>query len=749
MPEVVEQTAHQLELWGGIECTVNRVGEQYFDQLEQSGHAARASDLDLFAGLGVCAMRYPVLWERTAPDGLESADWTWADTRLARLRELGVRPIVGLVHHGSGPRETSLVSPSFAGKLAAYARAVAERYPWVEDYTPVNEPLTTARFSGLYGHWYPHGRDDRTFARAFINQCCAVTLSMRAIRSINPRARLIQTEDLGKTFSTPLLTYQAEFENERRWLTYDLLAGRVRPGHAMWDYLRWTGIAEQELHWFVENTCTPDIIGVNHYLTSERFLDERTARYPSETHGGNNRHAYADVEAVRVCAEGTAGPRALLREAWERYGLSLAVTEAHLGCTREEQLRWLKEVWDGALSLRREGGDVRAVTAWSLIGAFNWHNLLTRDEGYYEPGVFDLRAPQPRPTALARMLKDLSHGYEHDHAALDTPGWWRRLDRLCYPPVTRRAHGHPASSAQQMNMTNGAARTLLITGATGTLGRAFARLCEARGLSYRLLTRREMDIADAASVETVFAENEPWALINAAGYVRVDDAERDAHRCQRENTEGAQVLADACARHGAALLTFSSDLVFDGAKQAPYVESDATSPLNVYGVSKAEAERCVLEALSSALVVRTSAFFGPWDEHNFLYAALRALSCGEQFIAADDSFISPTYVPDLVNASLDLLQDGERGILHLANAAVITWVEFARLAARRAGLDESLVVGRPTESLHLAARRPTYSALASERGTILPPLEHAIARYLKECETIFGEINQPWRRRRG
>jgi dTDP-4-dehydrorhamnose reductase len=411
MPDVEDETASGVELRGGVECTVNRVGEEYFDQLERSGHSARASDLGLFAGLGVRAMRYPVLWERTAPDGLERADWTWANERFELPRDLNVRPIVGLVHHGSGPRGTSLVDPSFAGKLAAYARAVAERYPWVEDYTPVNEPLTTARLSGLYGHWYPHGRDDRTFARAFINQCRAVVLSMRAIRSVSTRARLVQTEDLGKTFSTPLLAYQAEFENERRWLTYVLLAGRVRPCHAMWDYLRWTGIAEQELYWVVENASAPDVIGVNHYLTSERFLDERMGRYPSETHGGNNRHSYADVEAVRVCAEGTAGPRALLREAWERYGLPLAVTEAHLGCAREEQLRWLKEVWGGALSLRREGGDVRAVTAWSLLGAFDWHNLLTRDEGRYEPGVFDLRAPRPRPTALARMLKDLSHGY--------------------------------------------------------------------------------------------------------------------------------------------------------------------------------------------------------------------------------------------------------------------------------------------------------------------------------------------------
>ncbi|HWT02238.1 MAG TPA: family 1 glycosylhydrolase [Pyrinomonadaceae bacterium] len=741
MAAVVEtpQPRGPLELWAGVECSVNRVGDEFFDQSERSGHARRPGDLDLIAGLGVRALRYPVLWERTAPDGLESADWTWPTERLARLRALGIRPIVGLVHHGSGPRSTSLVDPAFPQKLAAYAAAVARRFPWVEDYTPVNEPLTTARFSGLYGHWYPHGRDARTFSRAFLNQCRGVVLAMCAVRRVNPAARLVQTEDLGKTFSTRALGYQAEFENERRWLTWDLLAGRVTRGHAMWDYLRWVGTAEAELEWFAENPCPPDIVGVNHYLTSERFLDERLKRYPAHTHGGNGRVAYADVEAVRVCAEGPAGPRALLKETWERYHLPLAVTEAHLGCTREEQLRWLKEVWDAARGLRAEGADVRAVTAWSLLGAYDWHNLLTRDEGHYEPGVFDLRgSPRaPRPTALARMLRDLGAGREHEHPALDSPGWWRRLGRLCYPPVTRRAHG-VSTAVQGVSMKGVAAKPILITGATGTLGRAFARVCEVRGLAYRLLSRREMDIADAASVGRALAEYEPWAVVNTAGFVRVDDAEREGEKCLRENTTGPKTLAEACASLGVKLVTFSSDLVFDGRGETPYVESDPASPLNVYGRSKALAEAAVLRALPSALVVRTSAFFGPWDEHNFVTHALRALAAGRTFRAADDAVVSPTYVPDLVNAALDLLIDDEGGVWHLASVGSVTWADFARRAAALAGLDAGLVEGCTTESLKLAAARPLYSVLGSERGALLPALDHALSRYVGECEVGRG-----------
>ena len=115
-------------------------------------------------------MRYPVLWERVAPDGLSTADWAWTDERLGLLRESGIRPIATLLHHGSGPRATHLLDPRFPEKFAAYAAAVAARYPWIDDYTLVNEPLTTARFSALYGHWYPIiAMTARSSGRCFTN----------------------------------------------------------------------------------------------------------------------------------------------------------------------------------------------------------------------------------------------------------------------------------------------------------------------------------------------------------------------------------------------------------------------------------------------------------------------------------------------------------------------------------------------------------------------------------------------------
>jgi dTDP-4-dehydrorhamnose reductase len=266
-------------------------------------------------------------------------------------------------------------------------------------------------------------------------------------------------------------------------------------------------------------------------------------------------------------------------------------------------------------------------------------------------------------------------------------------------------------------------------------------VCDERGLAYQLLSRQDMDIAEPASVAAALDRWQPWALVNTAGYVRVDDAETDVERCFRENAHGPVTLAQASAARGVRVVTFSSDLVFDGAATVPYVESDAVAPPNVYGASKAEAERRVLEVDPAALVVRTSAFFGPWDVHNFVYLVLRGLAAGEEVVAADDALVSPTYVPDLVHATLDLLIDHEVGVWHLANVGCLTWADLARTAARRAGLSTRRLRPRHTADLHLAAPRPAMSVLSSERGRLLPNLDDALERFFVDSGRVWREAS--------
>jgi dTDP-4-dehydrorhamnose reductase len=149
------------------------------------------------------------------------------------------------------------------------------------------------------------------------------------------------------------------------------------------------------------------------------------------------------------------------------------------------------------------------------------------------------------------------------------------------------------------------------------------------------------------------------------------------------------------------------------------------------------------------MVIRTSAFFGPWDSHNFVTLALKTLRSGTSFAAANDLVVSPTYVPDLVNTSLDLLIDKEKGIWHLSNAQAISWADLAYKVCEMTGFDSSMLESLPHSALNFSAPRPLYCALGSERGVFMPALDDALQRYLwllektVGVEDYFGKANIP------
>ncbi|MCW3115015.1 MAG: dTDP-4-dehydrorhamnose reductase [Segetibacter sp.] len=724
----IECTKSKIEIWGGLECSLNRVEDKYMDQLVLSGHYTRGDDdIKRFAQLGIKALRYPVLWEKHAPQKETTIDWSYSTARLNELRQAGIEPIVGLVHHGSGPVYADFFDGSFAEGLGEYAGKVAAQFPWVENYTPVNEPLTTARFCGLYGHWYPHKATTLDFLRILLAECKGTILAMQAIRKVNPKAKLVQTEDIGKTQSTHKLRPQADFENKRRWLSFDILSGRVNEKHSLWNYLLEVGLTKEDFEFFAANPCPPDIMGVNYYITSERYIDERIERFPQHTVGGNGKEVYADVEAVRVGRN--QGPEVLFKEVWERFQLPIAVTEVHLHCTREEQLRWFHYIWKAVNKLKDQGADIRAITAWALLGSFDWCSLLTKPAGIYEPGLFDVRAvAEPRPTALTKMVKSLSLGEDFVHPVMREEGWWKRpcaiqyqLEELCeHVPSTRKLQGNP----------------LIIIGKTGALGTAFSRICQLRGIHYILLGRQEVDISDVADIERMVKHYNPWAIINTAGYSKIDEAEREPEDCFMVNSVAPKFLSTVCRKFGIQFVTYSSDLVFDGKKNNPYLESDFVAPLNIYGQSKALAEENVLKNDPDALIIRTGAFFGPWDRTNFVHDALKSFSIEQDFLAPKDVIVSPTYVPDLVNTTLDLLLDEANGIWNISNKGSISWAMLAYEVAKRSRYNTHHFKAVTLNEMNFLASRPAYSALTTEKGFELPGLDNALDRFFKEQELI-------------
>jgi len=480
------------------------------------------------------------------------------------------------------------------------------------------------------------------------------------------------------------------------------------------------GIQAEELDYFLENNCPPDICGFNYYLTSERYLDEDLSKYPECYHGGNGRHRYADVHTAMVKLEQETGGYNLLKEAWERLKLPLAITECHLYSPREEQMRWFNDMWNAANQLKREGVDIRAITAWALFGLHGWNKLCTQPYGEYEPGVFNLNSGEPRPTAMAAYLQALIRDRNYEHPVLENEGWWKldvhKIGASKERPTTRM-------------LKTPTTQPLLIIGRNGSLGTALSRSASERNIHHLLLSRRELDITRLESLEQIVDSLNPWAIINAAGYVKVPEAENDYMDCLKLNTEGPVNLAQVCEQKGIKLLTFSSDLVFDGKKSTPYTESDRVSPLNNYGKSKVQAEKRISEINNNALIVRTSSFFGPWDDFNFATRTLMSLLEGKGVKAAHDIFVTPTYLPDLAHESLNILLDNECGLFHLTNTGTVSWAEFAQKVAQKAGFDIKLIDAVPFAELGLDVRIPRYSALTTEKGIILPSFEDALQRY--------------------
>lgn len=706
------------EIWGGIECTINRVMDEYRDQLNLSGHYTREGDIERFAALGIRKLRYPILWERHQPHLNQKIDWRWTKKQLDLIRNNKMVPVAGLLHHGSGPRFTDLTDDDFPIKFASYAGQVAQRFPWLVYYTPINEPLTTARFSGLYGLWFPHQKNELSFFKMLLNQLRGTVLAMQAIRAINPVAQLIQTEDLAKIHSTPLMAYQSVFENERRWLTNDFLCGKVNQQHFFWNYLIELGVPVSTLEFFLQNACSPSIIGYNYYVTSERYLDEQVDIYAPSTYGSNGRHMYADTEAVRTGSQD--GLARLLEEAWERYNIPLAITECHLSCTREEQMRWFKETWDTCCHLVNKSIPIKSVTSWSLLGAYDWNSLLTVNNQYYESGVFDISNKKVRATSLKKMIRSLSLTGNFNHPLVEAKGWWHKNEK-------GKSDDEFFSAEPSKKIS-----PLLIIGKTGTLGHAFQKICERRSISFIAIGREEVNILDQHSIMSVIEHYMPWAIINATGYVRVDEAELEPLSCYAINATAPAVMARLCKKYGIQFMSFSSDLVFDGSKKSPYHETDKVLPLNVYGYSKAEAERRILTECPTSLIIRTSAFFGPWDKYNFVYNVLEALQNNQNFSLANDVVVSPTYLPDLCHKALDLFIDEEEGIWHLSNDGLITWADFGGIIAERTGCKNHKLVSKSGSDMGWKAQRPLYSVLESDKGIKLPPLDNALTRFFKQ-----------------
>jgi dTDP-4-dehydrorhamnose reductase len=285
-------------------------------------------------------------------------------------------------------------------------------------------------------------------------------------------------------------------------------------------------------------------------------------------------------------------------------------------------------------------------------------------------------------------------------------------------------------------------RKVLVTGALGQLGSEIRRLTAGNDdfvftdylASDGILP---LDICDAEAVAACVAENSVGSIINCAAYTNVERAEDEPEICRRINCEGVAVLAGAALRAGASLIQVSTDFVFDGAKDTPYIEADTPSPLSVYGRTKAEAEDIMIASGVAGVIIRTAWLYSPYGR-NFVKTMLHLGSTRERITVVNDQAGSPTYAADLADAILRILPlaaDKKGEIYHYSNEGVCSWFDFAAEIMRQAGLSCEVLPVSSSEYPQKAVR-PAYSYLdkgkiAAELGLDVPQWQDSLRKCLE------------------
>ena len=284
--------------------------------------------------------------------------------------------------------------------------------------------------------------------------------------------------------------------------------------------------------------------------------------------------------------------------------------------------------------------------------------------------------------------------------------------------------------------------TILVTGGSGQLALALDAAAVSSGLSVARVGRPGFDFDRPASIDDAFAAAAPSLVVNAAAYTAVDAAEDDAEAAYRANRDGPAALARLCAAAGVPLIHVSTDYVFDGAKGAPYLETDTTTPTGVYGASKLAGEQAVLAACPQAIVLRTSWVYSPTGK-NFVRTMLGAARKTNRLRVVADQTGCPTTAADLANAILaiatQLKPDGWQGrfggVFHAAGSGSTTWhglalaafEEAARLGRPMPAVDPIATADWPTRARRPADSRLDCSKLRSVFGVALPPWRDSLA----------------------
>ena len=279
---------------------------------------------------------------------------------------------------------------------------------------------------------------------------------------------------------------------------------------------------------------------------------------------------------------------------------------------------------------------------------------------------------------------------------------------------------------------------LAVTGAAGLFGAGLVRVLSANN-DVLGLTRADADVRDSEALRQRLEPFRPEVIIHAAAIPSPDVSEQNPRLAHDVNVGGTEAVIQVARGLGASVALISSDAVFDGTKNAPYVESDPPNPIGVYGLTKLLAEKCV-RVSENHFIFRVSVLFGR-DKPNFISKGLDNIRAARDYVVAVDQLGSATYVDDAATTIFHVLHAKAYGTFHLSNSGECSRYELACKAAAVAGLDISKVVGLPLAAMQRPGPRVAYSVMAldelAKRG--FPVLRHwkdALAEYLASLATV-------------
>jgi beta-glucosidase/6-phospho-beta-glucosidase/beta-galactosidase len=339
------------------------------DSMAKADHHRRwREDFEKVKELGIEFLRYGPPYHQ-AHRGPGIHDWEFADLTFPALREMGITPIADLCHFGVPDWLGDFQNPDFPPHFAEYARAFAERYPWVRLFTPVNEIFVAALFSARYGWWNERLASDAAFLTAVKHMCQANVLAMEAIVAVRPDAVFIQSES-SEYFhcEDPACLARCRFLNEKRFLALNLIYGYPLSA-AMYEFLLANGLTAADYHWFAGHRVRANcIIGTDYYETNE--------------------HLVACDSAVSPAGE-IFGYYVLCRQYFSRYRLPMMHTETNIAEPRS--VAWLRKEWANMVRLKQDGIPLVGFTWYSLTDQVDWDSALREDAGRVNPlGLYDL-----------------------------------------------------------------------------------------------------------------------------------------------------------------------------------------------------------------------------------------------------------------------------------------------------------------------------------------------------------------------